>query len=170
MNASLLFISPHLVAVASGTDTPKALRGLIRRALLAATLTRRILVLPQLPCDSAWIGNGSVTVTPSRRNISDPRVFIVGSYSAFKCYVGAHSYETCWPWEHVTFEFDPNVVERRPGALQTSWEKIVEQEGEAEKRVVRRDVELHHIPASLEVNQTDAHTAEVRKRCPDYFM
>ena len=116
-----------------------------------------VLVLPALNCSLPWLTE------------NDPRLLVLhdAAGEGAACYVGAHSYEFCWPWDRVAFQFDPNVRTRaallgtdaaggdelllaQPAPLQPGGP-----EGEEEAESPAADARLRG--------------AMVQKQCPDYF-
>lgn len=124
----LLFIDDTLVSRVE--DDIVVLRHTLADALLEAANAGRVLVLPQISCSARWI------------QPNDPRVLWRAHDGA--CFVGAHSYEFCWPWDYVAYAFD-NIVDARrrlPAAL--------------------GDVVVNHF------SNTTAH-AGVMRECADFF-
>jgi hypothetical protein len=172
---ALLFLKPSVVDAASAHANVTQLRRLIARALHAAALSNRTLVLPELPCGSPWIIRNPDS---NRHGIGDLRIFVVpatherqddgaGGAHPPRCYVGAHAYEFCWPWDHVAFAFDPIAARRfaaasaQPAAV---WDR-------AALSVRRDDVVLHHLPfVQIETEAAgDAAVKRVEHECHNYF-
>lgn len=171
-NRSLLFIKESLVAAASEQPDVGALRELISRALHAAALTDRVLVLPQLPCDSPWLQRGEDN--NGHAGVQDLRVIVVPQPvkadapqpGEVLCYTGVHSYEFCWPWDHVAYAFDPVVIRRRAAARTTRWSR-------AELQATRDDVVINHLPfhavADAMTPQDAAMMEHLENDCKDVF-
>ena len=157
----LLFIKHSLVVAASRGDNITHVFELVSRALRAAALTNRTLVLPQLPCDAAWLRRSNDT--NHHGGIADPRVIVVPQppYGAadVACYVGAHAYEFCWPWDHEAYSFDPIAARRAPAATQLPWSRDAVEAAPG-------DVMVTHLPAlviagdAAHLSAADAATAE----------
>jgi hypothetical protein len=137
----LMYLKDSLVAAASAHADVGRLRELVARALHAAALTERVLVLPQLPCDSPWLRRSNDT--NGHGGVADNRVFVVPrtAGAGVDCYVGAHSYEFCWPWDHVVYAFDPIVLRRRAAAPTVPWERA-----KLLPNVTSGDVVVNHLP------------------------
>jgi hypothetical protein len=158
---TLLFIKPSVVDAATRQANVTHLRELIMRGLHAGALTNRTLVLPQLACASPWVRRSNDSV----HGISDARIILAGDVGAPRCYVGAHSYEFCWPWDHVVFAFDPIVQRREATAQHVAWDK-------GALLASRADAVVNHLPfmgidATTEAEQSAI--ARVERKCHDYF-
>ena len=136
----LMFLKESVVAAASRRPKVDALRELLARALHAAALTQRVLVLPPLPCSSPWLQRSEDTNGHS--GVADGRVVVVPrAGGGADCYVGAHSYEFCWPWDHTAYAFDPIVMRRRAAATPVTWRR-----DELLPSRVPGDVVVTHLP------------------------
>ena len=135
--ARLLFLSPRLSDLASLHDSALRLRNLIARALVAAIISNRTLVLPRVPCESAWIRKSDAAV----HGIDEPRLIVMPARSGgeVSCWVGGSSGTNCWPWADFVFGFDTVAKRRQPEAKEMLWvpEAVLQE---------RRDVELSHLP------------------------
>ena len=163
----LMFLKDSLVTAASRRPDVGPLRELLARALRAAALTQRLLVLPPLPCDSPWLrrsenGNG-------HGGVADNRVVVVPrARGGVDCYVGAHSYEFCWPWDHVAYAYDPIVARRRAAAIAAPWRR-----DELLPSRVAGDVVVTHLPvravAEAVTPQDAAMMEHLEADCKDIF-
>ena len=135
----LMYLKDSLVAAASAHHDAGHIRELVARALHAAALTQRVLVLPQLPCVSPWLVRSNDT--NGHGGVGDNRVFVVPGPDGVSCYVGAHSYEFCWPWDHVVYAFDPIAVRRRAAAQTAAWDRA-----RLLPNVTSGDVVVNHLP------------------------
>jgi hypothetical protein len=109
--ARLLHASPDAVFAAAEGASIEPLRALVRRQVLLAALAGLLPVLPEVPCDAAWVKLSEKT--PS--GIQDHRLVLGGSARAPRCYVSAGGWDSCWPWLHMAFAFDENTrVDARP--------------------------------------------------------
>ena len=77
-------------------DNLQLLRQTVKDALLDAANTGHLLVLPRVSCNARWVES------------FDPRL-LWGRDD--RCYLGVHSYEECWPWDWVVYDFDPLLPE-----------------------------------------------------------
>jgi hypothetical protein len=175
----LLFLAPSLVATAAAHASIAPLRGLLRRALTAAALANRTLILPEVPCDAPWMRRPPAEPTQDApRAVADRRVLVVGDYRHFRCYVGAHSLEFCWPWAHAAFAFEPLAAQRAPAARDAAaWQALLP--GGA---LAGADATATHLPAALDTLHAPQGAAAdaaidrdapalkaVQAECPDYF-
>ena len=164
----LLFITHSLVETASRKEDIMHVFELVSRALHAAVITNRTLVLPRLPCDAPWIVRSNNT--NGHGGISDRRVFVIlePPYGAgdVSCYVGAHSLEFCWPWDFVVFGFDPIALERAPAATLLPWSRDGVEGASG-------DVMINHLPAIeimyRPIASDAAAIARVELNCFNYF-
>jgi len=133
--ARLLALSPRLVELAAWRDSPRRLRNLIARLLIAAAISNRTAVLPQLPCDAPWLERDD------EGGVLDARVFVArpADREPERCYVGAASGSSCWPWLDFAFAFDPLAELRLRSAQQALWD--------LQAAFTRpEDLELTHLP------------------------
>jgi hypothetical protein len=146
-----------------------ALRQLVARALRAAALTQRVLVLPPLPCDSPWLQRSEDT--NGHGGVADGRVLVVPRApggAGVDCYVGSHSYEFCWPWDHTAHAFDPIVARRRGAAAAAPWRR-----DELLPSRMPGDVVVTHLPyhavADAVTPQDAAMIEHLEADCKDFF-
>jgi len=142
--ARLLFLSQHLVDLASMHESTHRVRQLLQRGLRAAAFTGRLLVLPRLPCDSPWIAHATERSTHSIHGIQDARLIVTGTEAEPVCYTGVHPHGLCWPWMFVAYSFDEVVARRAPGAVEHAMWDATAIRDEA------GDVALNHLPHSLD--------------------
>ena len=162
-NCTLLFLDPAIVATASLAQDAAPVQLLLARALHAAALTNRTLVLPELPCESPWIRRSNDT---NNGGFADRRVIVVPGTGATptRCYVGAHSYEFCWPWDYVAQAFDP-IAQRRAAAAHAPWDRDALLKSRADVRVT--SLSFSRVAAAVE--EAPAAARKVEKECADYF-
>ena len=163
----LMFLKDSLVTAASRRPEVDALRELVARALHAASLTQRVLVLPPLPCDSPWLRRSADT--NGHGDVADNRVVVVPrARGGVDCYIGAHSYEFCWPGDHVAYAYDPIVVRRRAAATPAPWRR-----DELLPSRVPGDVVVTHLPvravADAVTPQDAAMMEHLEADCKDIF-
>ena len=160
---TLMFLDPAVVATASLAQEAAPVQLLLARALHAAALTHRTLVLPELPCQSPWIKRSNDT---NNGGFADRRVIVVpgAGGTPTRCYTGAHSYEFCWPWDYVVQAFDP-IAQRRAAAAHAPWDLDALLESRAD--VLVTSLSVTHVAAAME--QAPEVVRQVEKECADYF-
>jgi hypothetical protein len=164
----LMFLKDSLVTAASAHADVSRLRELIARALHGAALTQRVLVLPQLPCDSPWLERGNNT--NGHAGVADTRVFAVPrANGTVDCYVGAHSYEFCWPWDYVAYAFDPIVIRRRAKAVTVPWQRALLLPSKTADDVVVNHLPFHAVTDAVVTDADKAIIAKVEAECKDVF-
>lgn len=104
----LLFLHENLVARVS--DNLRLLRQLVAHALREAAASKRLLVLPMLPCNASWV----VQHPRDEQLVWDARARIGGP----TCYNGLHGWSMCWPGSFYALAFEPGVAARRAAAVQ----------------------------------------------------
>ena len=156
--ARLLFLAEHVVTLAARHEAQKRLRDVIARGLVAAALTGRVLVLPQIPCDSPWIRHSSERNSHSLHGVQDPRIVVNGPEDAPRCYVGVHPNSVCWPWQHVAYAYDPIVIRRL--ALAKAYPVFEQDEIGADAA----DVVLGITPHALADQAASPHSGELAER------
>ena len=169
----LLFLDAGVVRAAASAPEITHARELVARAMRAAAVTRRTLVLPELPCTAPWIIRSNDS---NNHGYTDPRIIVVpqadaptGGPRPPRCFVGVHRFVFCWPWGgHVAFGFDTHVGARRASARHAAFDAVA-------LRDSRDDVVLTHLSfvavaaAATESEEARAAVAAVEKECRDYF-